>query len=117
MLDDKALDAIRALQCPGSPNLLQTVVGTYLREAPRLIDNMARAARTGDATALRSVAHSLKSSSATVGALQLSSYCRAIEVRASSDELEGVEREVAAAEEEFQGVCRLPVAEIGPPPT
>jgi two-component system sensor histidine kinase/response regulator len=117
MLDDKALDAIRALQRPGSPNLLQTVVGTYLREAPRLIDNMARAARTGDATALRSAAHSLKSSSATVGALQLSSYCRDIEVRASSDELEGVEREVAAAEEEFQGVCRLLVAEIGPPPT
>ena len=78
-IDVKALDAIRALQRPGKPDLLGRIVALFEAETPKAIAAMLEALETGDTDVLRDAAHTLKSSSAYVGASSLSARCRDLE--------------------------------------
>jgi signal transduction histidine kinase/CheY-like chemotaxis protein len=55
------------------------IIAVYLEDAPRLIAQLERAAVSGDPIALRVAAHTLKSSSANVGATTLSDAARDLE--------------------------------------
>jgi HPt (histidine-containing phosphotransfer) domain-containing protein len=57
-----------------------------------------------DPQALRHAAHTLKSSSASVGALTLSSLCASIEARVRDGQLEGLEADLAALVAEVERV-------------
>ena len=59
----------------------------YLRDAPRLVQNVRKAARQGDVQALITPAHSLKSSSANVGAMRLSALAKQMEQKARQGRL------------------------------
>jgi CheY-like chemotaxis protein/HPt (histidine-containing phosphotransfer) domain-containing protein len=78
-LDQGPLDQIRAMQRPGGPNLLQRVVGLYRESSPRLIQDIRDCIDKGDAGGLRQAAHSLKSSSANLGAMRLSALANRLE--------------------------------------
>ncbi|HTP97272.1 MAG TPA: PAS domain S-box protein [Burkholderiales bacterium] len=102
-LDTGALDSIRSLQKPGAPNLLEKIVRLYVEDTPRLIETMRAAARATDANGLQRAAHTLKSASANVGALELAALCRQLEADArggavadASDRIERIEREFRA---------------------
>ena len=82
ILDAKALQALRALQRPGKPDVLARVIELFHRDAPKLVGEMHAAAEARDAEQLRRAAHTLKSSSASVGAKLLSAHCREIEMLA-----------------------------------
>ena len=79
VIDQTTLDSIRALATPDNPDILTRIVETYLSSATQLLDNLARAAACGDASALSSAVNSLKSSSANVGAVGISELCRELE--------------------------------------
>ena len=70
------------MQRPGAPSIVTKVVSKYLNGAPKQIQTMKESAYAGDIDALERAAHTLKSSSTTVGALQLAALCRAIEEQA-----------------------------------
>ncbi len=57
------------------------LIDTYLRELPRMIDQLRDAVEAGDREVLHRVAHTLKSSSASLGALPLSMMCAELEDR------------------------------------
>ena len=57
----------------------------------RLLGQLRDARAGNDMTAMRHVAHTLKSSSASVGALELSRLCADIEQRAREQQTEGLE--------------------------
>ncbi|MFO1424594.1 MAG: response regulator [Candidatus Competibacteraceae bacterium] len=76
-----ALDQIRALQRPGAPDLLGKIIGLYLESSPKLLRQMREAVTAEDGEALRQAAHSLKSSSANLGATQLAAVCKELEQR------------------------------------
>jgi len=78
-LDPAALQALRALQKPGRPNILNRVIDLYCQDGPRLLAAMRAAVEAGDMEALRHAAHTLKSSSGNVGAAGLAASCRTIE--------------------------------------
>ncbi|MFM9886446.1 MAG: ATP-binding protein [Burkholderiales bacterium] len=82
VLDRGALQVIGAMQRPGAPSIVAKVVGKYLTAAPQLIQTIRESTRSGDIDALERAAHTLKSSSTTVGALRLAALCRAIEEQA-----------------------------------
>ena len=97
-INPRALDAIRQLPGPNGELLVQKVVAAYLGDAPA---RLAQLQAAGDAEALRRTAHALKSSSANVGAEQLSALCREIEsldrsgsVEATKALLTGVESQL-----------------------
>lgn len=75
----KAINIIRGLQRPGKPDLLAKVVDIYFGKTPEVISEMSEAFDSEDYDALNACAHSLKSSSAYLGADILSTKCRQIE--------------------------------------
>jgi len=78
-LDFRALEQVRALQSNGQPDVLRRLISMYLSDSPKLLTDICRAVAGGDSAALQRAAHSLKSSSATVGALSLAKHCQALE--------------------------------------
>ena len=85
LLDLQALERLRALDPGGTAGLLGRVLGTYTASLARLVEQLRQARRSADVQAQRHVAHTLKSSSASVGALKLSALCADIEDRMRDD--------------------------------
>jgi len=78
-IDPRALAAIAAVHRPGSPPLLPKVISTYLRSSTELMEKLRQAVEKGEAEATRQAAHSLKSSSANLGARQLALLSKELE--------------------------------------
>lgn len=79
VLDAEALERLRALDPGGANGLLDRVLGTFRASLERLAPQLRDGRHAGDANAVRYVAHTLKSSSASVGALRLSQLCAEVE--------------------------------------
>lgn len=75
VLDAKALASLKQLDPTGANRLMPRVLTTYRSSLARLLSQMAHARQQSDTAALRLVTHTLKSSSASVGALALSALC------------------------------------------
>ncbi|KVV44449.1 hybrid sensor histidine kinase/response regulator [Burkholderia territorii] len=111
VIDRKALDALRALQRPGRPDVLTRIIDQFALDAPRLIRDMRAAVEAGDADALKLAAHTLKSSSANVGAHRLSARCREIERLARAADVRAAEALVADTDAEFAHAHAALIAE------
>jgi HPt (histidine-containing phosphotransfer) domain-containing protein len=81
VLDPKALAKLQELDPSGSSGLVARVLATYAQSLQRQLLNLQAARRDADAQGQRHVAHTLKSSSASVGALALSALCADVEQR------------------------------------
>jgi HPt (histidine-containing phosphotransfer) domain-containing protein len=71
---------------------VRELVDTYLADTPTQLEAMTAAVEADDAAALVRPAHTLKSSSATVGAMRLSSVARELEMAGRSGALEPAAR-------------------------
>lgn len=78
-LDEQALGRLRELDPDGRHGVLLRVMRTYELSLLRLLAQAMEARDRGDIAAIGSIAHTLKSSSASVGALALSACCADIE--------------------------------------
>ena len=111
-IDRSVLDQIRMLEGPGRQGLLEKVVGLYLSDSLKVMEKIRSSVGTGDAEALRRAVHTLKSSSANVGACAVSKACRRIEEEAAagnpppsgSPELERLEEEYRSVRQELQAI-------------
>src|SRR5262249_20243707 len=112
-LDPKPLEALRALQHTGGSDVLGKVLRTYLRSAPPLSTARREAVAGGEAAAVRQAAHSLKSSSAQVGALALSAHCKELEALGRANTLANAPTVLAYLEEEYPVVEAALTAELG----
>jgi HPt (histidine-containing phosphotransfer) domain-containing protein len=81
-IDESALDAIRSLQQPGSECLLEKIISLFLEDSERLRASIAQALDSANADGIAAAAHSLKSSSANVGAVQVSAISNKMELAA-----------------------------------
>jgi PAS domain S-box-containing protein len=88
VLDRQVLDELARVTTNGRPELLANVIDLYLVESPKLLLKLSQAAREGDALEIVRMAHSLKSSSANVGAMALSRYCERAEMSARRADIE-----------------------------
>jgi HPt (histidine-containing phosphotransfer) domain-containing protein len=68
----------------GDEEFLGELFSAFAAEAPSLLQTVEQAATTGDAESLRHAAHTLKSTSASLGALRLSAVGAEIEAAARS---------------------------------
>lgn len=75
VLDPSALDQLRALQRPGKPSLVDKVIELFMQDAPAHLAGFRAAAEALDTVEMRRRVHTLKSSSASVGAMALSRAC------------------------------------------
>ena len=108
-LDEVALEEIRQLQRPGKPDLLSKVLRTYVERTPPTLEAMRAALEAEDEAALVEQVHTLRSSSAYVGAARLAEQCSRLERAVESGDRDAVATFVARIDEEFAVVS----AELG----
>lgn len=94
----KALENIRALQRPGTPDLLGKVIQSYRVSAPQLFQTLRDAIARQDAIALQQAAHSLKASSANLGALAVATFSKDLETMGQKHTLDDAAQVLVAAE-------------------
>ena len=81
--------------------MLPALIEQFYRDADRLLGQAHQAIEQGRVEDLRIAAHSLKSTSATFGAMALSAVAREVESLACRGKLEGVVEQLTRAEAEF----------------
>ncbi|HTD06313.1 response regulator [Undibacterium sp.] len=106
-IDPHALQALRALQRPGRPDVLTRIIDMFNSDAPRLLGEMHDAVDANDAEALRHAAHTLKSTSANVGATILSATCKEIEQLARISDVGGAVVRMNNIKEELDRVLAV----------
>ncbi len=91
VLDAEALGRLRELDPTGKNQLLARVVTAFSNSLERLLPDLslARARQPADQDSIRRVCHTLKSSSASLGALALSRRCAELEAAARDGSLAG----------------------------
>jgi len=103
-INQAALSAIRTLSPDQGEALLRRVLAAFLQDTPRQLAALRAATAASDADAMRKAAHSLKSSSANVGADALAKLFREMEQMARAEQGEGADDLLAQLEREFQSV-------------
>ena len=91
LIDPAAIAALRELQQPGAGDVIARVVQTYCEDAPKLIERMTSSLQSADVETLRRAAHSLESSSASVGVRRVAMLSKEIEDRARAHDLADLE--------------------------
>lgn len=94
-LDPVALEALRALDPDGALGLLARLAELFEAALPAQVEGLVGAAAAGDLGTLRHHAHTLKSSSASLGARGLAEACAALEQQAREGRLDGLDQALA----------------------
>ena len=104
VLDPQALERLRELDPGGHSKLLSRVAGAFGTSVARLLPQMTTAFEARDMAAIRHVAHTLKSSSASIGAVKLSRLCADIETMSREGRIDGLPEAMTAFDSEVNAV-------------
>lgn len=104
VLDNDTLQTLRALGGDDDPGLLVEIIELYLDDAKTHVANLRAALNSGDVRLLERTAHTLKSSSANVGARCLSKVCMELEQAVRNAKLDAAPSLIASAEVQFRDV-------------
>ena len=103
-IDQKVLCTLKSLQMDGKPDILKRIVSAYLESSEPLIVHLQQALAADDLKSAQNIAHSLKSSSANVGALHLSQLSMELEMCCKNNMVKKMMELGAAIQSEFIGV-------------
>ena len=103
LLDQAALDRLRGF---GGEKLLRGMIELFVLNAPTKAAEAREALDCGDAAALRSALHGLKSSAGQLGAATVHQSCVAGEELSSRGELDACAEHVALIERDLPLACR-----------
>ncbi len=104
VIDQKVWDNITALQKEGAPDMLGQVISLYLEHSSKQLRVLHEAINTGDALAVQRAAHSLKSSSANLGAKMLSLFFKEVESLARCNSIDNAVKLISKIEKEYREV-------------
>lgn len=106
LLDPEAIRRLRELDPGGGNKLLERVVNAFSNSLDRLLPDLARARETNppDLAIVRHVSHTLKSSSASLGAMGLSARCADIEAMARDGQVQRLPEQLDAMLQDIQQV-------------
>jgi two-component system, sensor histidine kinase and response regulator len=105
-IDQTALDQIRALQREGAPSLLNKVINRYFADASGHLEAMRQAVCGASPDGVRQAAHTLKSSSAYLGACDLVDLCQKMESAGPDQSAEAAQELLCRIETEYAAACR-----------
>lgn len=101
---DQAAFAAMLENLGGDVDFLCELLDEYLASSPELIAEIQQAISSGDAPVLQRSAHTLKSGSASFGALDFAAQCKELEFIGRSGELAGADEKARALESAYPGV-------------
>lgn len=102
VLDAQALAGLRALDPTGKSQLMERVFTAFRTSTERLLPQLLESHGRADLAGMRYVAHTLKSSAASVGGMKLSGICAALEARIRLNETDDLKPQVQALQEEAE---------------
>jgi HPt (histidine-containing phosphotransfer) domain-containing protein len=103
-IDSRVLDALRALNEEGQPDVVNEVLALFLASAPAQFAAIEAAVETRDAAALQRSAHTLKGASSTIGATALQAVCRRLEEFGKQQQLADADDAMADLRREYDRV-------------
>jgi HPt (histidine-containing phosphotransfer) domain-containing protein len=112
VIDRSVLASLRELQDEGDPDIVAEVGGLFIKHSPEKVNAIMRSVESGDAKGLLIAAHSLKSSSAYVGAMRLSALAKELELMGRSNSMEGAKEKAQRLKTEFMQVMTALEEEI-----
>lgn len=106
-IDYSVLEALDNLGSEGGPSIAKRVVEAYLESSVSLVSQLDELVEKQDHEALQVVVHTLKSSSANVGAVSLSDNCHKLEIICKGSVKGEIPGLVSIVKEEFRTVQGL----------
>ncbi len=106
VIDSQVMETLRLLRMPGHPDPLPALIDEFIEQAENRLEEIQGAAMNHDAQSLEYAAHSLRGSSAGIGALRLSSLAAELEEGAKHGVLQKTSEMLSKLEEEFLSVRR-----------
>jgi CheY-like chemotaxis protein len=110
-LDRRSLDNIRSLG-PDGPRILSEIINIYLNDSPILLDRLNESFNASDAQGVAKAAHSLKSTSAGLGAAGLAAICKQVEDMARGNSIDGVNALISMIGSRYEEVKRALKREV-----
>ena len=107
ILDPQVLNSLREFAGAKAQTIITQIIEQYLEDSPEKLQAIEAAATEQDAEALRKAAHSLRSSSANLGAITVAELCKTVENIARSGTTEGTSQTIKQLKTEY---ARLEVA-------
>ncbi|HUI39407.1 MAG TPA: Hpt domain-containing protein [Methanothrix sp.] len=101
-IDRSVLASLQELQDEGEPDIVVEVAELFIKHAPDKLLAIEKAAENADAKGMQIAAHSLKSSSAYIGAMRLSAMCKELEQAGRSEALEGAKKKAETIKAEYE---------------
>jgi len=117
VLDADALARLRDLDPTGKTHLVERVLKAFESSSTRLALQFKQARERGDTQGIRHVVHTLKSSSASIGALALARICAEIETSIRTDALADLSPRLDAMDRELAAVLQAVTPMLVPPGT
>ncbi len=98
------MSVIESLKELGDVELVHELVEIFMEDTPPRLEELSKACLEGDAQRIESLAHSLKSSCANLGATYLSEICRELESQGREGELGRAKELIVLSKEEYRRV-------------
>ncbi len=105
-IDWSLLNELRAMEAEGMPGLAARLVSSYVENSARRLTDLQTAMSAADSDRVRRIAHSIKSTSANVGANPLAELGRALEHAAQQPHWQPKQADVDRITTEYQRVLR-----------
>lgn len=112
-LADQVLDQLRALRRPGRPDPVAKILTSFLESSATYVSAIHQAVGHQDAKALFHAAHALKSSSAMIGAMELSKILKDFEFMGRQSDLAGCQARMAELDVVYEAVRQAVLNELG----
>jgi PAS domain S-box-containing protein len=103
-IDETIIETLKSMD--DDNGFLNEMITAYLEETPPIIEDMKQGLETKDTELFTRSAHTLKSSSANVGAMNLSDLSKELEMMGNNGGLKGAQAKTKIVEQEFQLVIK-----------
>ena len=105
-IDPEAIEHLRLLEDEDEPDIVGELIRLFLANTPPRIANMVSGVKSGDLVAVGRAAHSLKSSSAHLGAIGMHQVCEKLDGLKDSRHVDEAAHLVGLLQKEFEVVSR-----------
>ena len=93
--------------CGGDEDFYLEVIGDYVKESPEKIEKLTELLQAGNLKDYRTMIHSVKSASKTIGAMEMFEDARALEFAAGDEKMDYVQEHHDEVMEEYKKLCKL----------
>ncbi|MFO0774572.1 MAG: response regulator [Nitrospiraceae bacterium] len=100
-IDHRAWEQILALQQPGRPDVLVSMLSLFLKDSDQLLDKLTQAVQQADGKSAFELAHSLKSRSGVLGATYLTALSKDMELAGRRGDSGEMSRHLSPLTQEF----------------